>query len=630
MEMKRTSFVCFGAQGSKDSLVYQEIPGRDGGEEFFLFFSPGEAEQEPLLRSLFREAVSASRLGAPAHYFSQFIEHVKTLTEGAETDERILSGALLMIQIRRGDEVHLLCNRDSVLVHWDAEKSKVSPMEAIGSFEEVPVNKERDQRDLFSSAPEDLFALYRFTMANGHHTIILVPSNNFIEQHRESLRNSIFFPSFEFPQETGIKLAVARSFPALHWDAGEKDAAAAANGRKALRRRHVSIPVMAGVLAGAIALFIFYGPLLRHGTQKGGKKSPALLSASDNADRDSARPNDDRRIDTEQSRQERTALSEAWKRRFTAPVTSSPKVYEGMIYFGCRDGFLYAFMPDGGLGWKYRSGAGIGASPCCAAERVICANYRGDLFCLDAKTGAVVWSLPTRSKIVSAPAAWEEMVVAGTTDGRLMAVRFRDGKRLWERKLGTSIWANATVGKEYIIAATTDGSLVKLDHDGKILWKARCGSGIYSSPACLDDKDLIVFGAKDKCIYAYSLSGGNRAWRYAANSEVSGTPRCDGRTVFVGTKDGMLLALGFDGKRIWQRDVGGGVFSRPLLVGETLFVTTQTSRLIAVEAESGAILGEFRAASPIYSSPDHDGERIYFGSYGGILYAIWLSARATT
>jgi outer membrane protein assembly factor BamB len=630
MEMKRTSFVCFGAQGSKDSLVYQEIPGRDGGEEFFLFFSPGDANQEPLLRNLFREAVSASRLGAPAHYFSQFIEHVKTLTEGVEAADTILSGALLMIQIRRGDEVHLLCNRDPVLIHWDTEHGQASPTETIGGFDEVPLSKARDQRDLFARTSEDLFVLYRFTMAKGHHTVILVPSRDFIEQHRESLRNSILFPSFEFPQETGIELAVARSFPALHWIGEEKEMQAASNERKARHGRRVPIPVMAGMLAAAIALFIFFGPLAKRAAHRGGKESSALFSASDKVNRDSVRSKNAPTIAAERSRRQRPALSEAWKHTFTAPVTSSPKVYEGMIYFGCRDGFLYAFTPEGGLAWKYRSGAGIGASPSCGSERVICANYRGDLFCLDAKTGAAVWSVPTRSKIVSAPAVSEEMVVAGTTDGRLIAVRFTDAKRLWEKKLGRSIWANPVLGKEYVIAATTDGSIVRLDHDGKIIWTVKCGSGIYSSPVCLENRDLIVFGAKDKYIYAYSLSGGKRVWRYAADADVSGTPRCGGQGIFVGTKSGRLFALGFDGKLLWQRNVGGAVFSRPLLVGDTLMVTTQTSRLIAMEANSGAILGEFRAASSIYSSPDHDGERIYFGSYGGVLYAIWLSARAAT
>jgi outer membrane protein assembly factor BamB len=629
MEMKRTSFVCFGTQGSKDSLVYQEIPGRDGGEEFFLFFSPGESSQELFLRNLFREAVSASRLGAPAHYFSQFIDQVRAVTRETGADERALSGALLMIQIRRGEEVYLLCNRDSALFHWDVARACHSRADSMRGFEEVPLGAPCDQRDLFKSDPMDFFVLYRFAMAAGEHTVILVPSGEFIEEHGESLRNGIFSPSFELPQETGIALGVPRSFPALHWSDRDREMPVAKE-RKALLRRRVPVPVAAGILAGLAALIIFYGPLAKHGARNRDGRAPALLGAVDGRNRDSTMS--DRRMTGDAARgyAQTTPLSEAWKRRFSAPVTSSPVAQGGMIFFGCRDGFFYAYRRDGELAWKYRSGAGIGASPCCVGERVIGANYRGDVFCLSAKTGAAVWTHPARSKIVSTPAANGEIVVVGTMDGRLIALRLGDAKRLWEKKLGTAIWASPVVGKDYIIAATTSGSLVKLGADGKILWKVNCGSGIYSSPACLDDSDLVVCGTKGKAVLGYALSTGALRWSCPAGAEVSGSPRCGSDAIFVGTKAGSLLAVGLDGTLLWSKDVGGPIYSKPLLVGQMLIVGTQASTLVALEAESGERLGAFDAGSAIYSSPDNDGELIYVGSYGGIVYAIRLSARAAT
>jgi outer membrane protein assembly factor BamB len=119
-------------------------------------------------------------------------------------------------------------------------------------------------------------------------------------------------------------------------------------------------------------------------------------------------------------------------------------------------------------------------------------------------------------------------------------------------------------------------------------------------------------------------------WKFSAGAEVTGTPRCGENAVYVGTKNGTLFALAFDGTCLWQRAVGGAVFSKPLLIGEALLVTTQAARLVVLDAGRGTPLGEFRAASAIYSSPDHDGERVYFGSYGGILYAIHFPSRAAT
>jgi outer membrane protein assembly factor BamB len=633
MEMKRTSFVCFGAQGNKDSLVYQEIPGRDGGEEFFLFFSPGNAAQEPLMRALFREAVSTSRLGAPEHYFARFIEQFSALTGTAGADGDVIGDALIMIQIRRGDEVHLLCNRDASLVHWKGGPGWHNPVESLQGFSEIRLGSSHDQRDLFHRAPEDTLVLYRFTLGSGEHTLILAPSNDFVERHAESLRNSVFFPSFEFPREVGIELAVARSFPALHWRDGEREEATAAPERAVARARRLNVPLIAGAIAASAAVVLFFGPLLRHRESEKPRETHALLGAADVSKPDSTALAGTRRSGVRdatsaavQDDAARLALAEAWRRQFGAAVTSSPRCYGGKIYFGCRDGFLYAFSSDGSLAWKYRSGAGIGASPCCVQGRVICANYRGDLFCLDANTGTVVWSLATGSKIVSSPQAGRDIIVVGTTDGRLVAVRPRDGGRLWEKKLGAAIWANPAVGSDCIVAATKDGALAKLDFRGKIVWKAHPGGGIFSSPLCIEEKGIVVFGTDDGFVNGYVLSSGARAWRFAAGSAVDGSPSRGENAIYIGAGNGKLHALSFDGTPLWQCAVGGAVRSKPAIIGSSVFVTTYGSRLVAVDAATGRPLGEFRAASPVYSSPESDGERIYFGSNVGVFHAVAIRA----
>ena len=627
--MKRTSFVCFGAQGNKDSLVYQEIPGRDGGEEFFLFFSPGEPAQEPLLRTLFREAVSASRLGAPEHYFTRFIAQFRAQTEGAAGDGDVIGGALIMIQIRRGDDVYILSNRDAELVHWDGGTGWRHPADSLRGFSEVPLGDGGDQRDLFHRSAEDIFMLNRFAIGDGEHTLILAPSADFVARHAESLRNSVFFPAFEFPREMGIELAVTRSFPALRWKSEVREEAAPDN-RTVARPKRFRTSVVAVGLAATLVLVIFLGPFLKHYRSPVSRQPSALLGASDAAKPDStasgAAPRNTAAVGearAEMNRPAQLAFSESWRAKLKAAVTSSPRSYDGKIYVGCRDGSLYAYTSEGKPLWSYRSGSGIGASPCFAGGRVICANYRGDLFCLDANTGAAIWSFAAGSKIVSSPQARENLVVAGTVDGRLVAVRSDNGRRLWERKIGVSIWASPVVAQDYVIAATTDGFLVRLDPRGKIVWRVNAGGGIFSSPLCIEEQNLVVFGG-GRYVNGYSLTGGKRIWRFSAGSPVDGAPSRGGDAIFVGTNNGNLYALGLDGAQLWRCRVGGAVHSRPLVAGTVVLVTTYASRLIAVDAASGKIAGEFRAASPAYSSPEGDGKRVYFGTNSGVLHAVWF------
>ena len=630
IEMKRTSFVCFGAQGSKDALVYQEIPGRDGGEEFFLFFSPGEPEQEPVLRNLFRGAVSASRLGAPAHYYSHFLEQFEAIAAESGGEQDILEGVLLMIEIRRGNDVYVLCNRDAVLVHGDGRTGRRDSAESLKGFTEVPLGRARDQRDLFRRAPEDMFCLYRFTLSEGAHTVILVPSNEFMARHDESLRNSVFFPAFEMPRDTGMEIAASRSFPALHWIGETTEVSAEPAKRSVSGRRRMNVLLVAGSLAGAIAIMILFGAIVKRVKSDGPAERMALLDAANgpmNETSDSGGtkvPAADEKEQTGAKEMVSFGLSEAWRKTFGAPVTSSPNYFRGKIYFGCRDGYLYAFTPEGELAWKYRSGAGIGASPCCADDRVISADYRGDVFCLDANSGKPIWSFATGSKIVSTPERSGDMVFVATTDGRVFAVRLGDARKLWEKKLGASIRANLTAGKDYVLAVTTDGTLARFDRRGTIVWKRMVGAGIASSPACDEERDLIVLGSKDGAVHGFALSSGKRVWRFPADSAVDGSPSFDRNAVYIGSKKGTLYSLAFDGTLRWKCSVGGAVLSRPLIVGTAIFVTTYGSELVAVDRGSGKSAGAYRAASEIYSSPGTDGTRIYFGSNRGVFHAILL------
>jgi outer membrane protein assembly factor BamB len=626
MEMKRSSFVCLGESGGEDALVYQEIPGREGGEEFFLFFAPGAPRQEAFLRTMFREAVSASRLGSPLHYFARVMEQFELATSPAASPAtelgNPLENALLLIQIRRGDDAFLLCNRDAALLHWNGETGSLAPLEAVPGIRELSLGGRSGQRDLFDRAPEDCFALHQFE-TSGFHTIALVPSRDFAERHAETLRNSIFFPSFEIPRETGLALPVERSFPVLHWRSGGTGGARpAAAARKTIPRR---VPIAACAGAGLIVLALSI--LFRGGGDRAAVgESRSRLVAAD-AQRDTAprpEPRDEDRSMTRAESRAGAPLSEAWKKAFPAPVTSSPRCEGETVYFGCRDGHLYAYGTDGELRWKYRASDGIGASPLVLNGRIVCADYRGELFCLALESGAPVWKLPLGAKVVSSPAGRDDVLYAATTDGRVVAVRSREGKRLWEKKIGASVRATPAAGKNYVVAATTDGSLVKLDSNGKILWKVVVGGEILSSPLAIEENGIVVVGAPNRSIQARSLATGEIVWKVAADSPVSGSATLEGGVIYVGTRSGSVYAVGLDGAERWRAGAGGTVLSKPAVAGGTVFVTTYGSHLVAFDAATGTVLGRYRADSAIYSSPAVDGGRVYFGSNGGVFVALWL------
>ena len=140
----------------------------------------------------------------------------------------------------------------------------------------------------------------------------------------------------------------------------------------------------------------------------------------------------------------------------------------------------------------------------------------------------------------------------------------------------------------------------------------------------IEDRDLIVFGSKDKFVYAYSLSNGDLMWRFVTGGEVNGSPVAQGDDLYIGSQDGYLYALSINGIMKWRRAVGGAVLSKPLVTDDQVFVTNYGSKLVAVNREDGEVSGEFNASSPIYSSPAYSGDRIFFGSNSGVFYVLNL------
>jgi outer membrane protein assembly factor BamB len=271
--------------------------------------------------------------------------------------------------------------------------------------------------------------------------------------------------------------------------------------------------------------------------------------------------------------------------------------------------------------WTYRAEEGVGASPLCIGDRIIAADYKGNVFCLEGNTGSLVWSYRADEKIVSSPQALERQVIVCTMGGRVVALDSENGGHLWSEKIGESIWATPAVGKGFIVAASTDGSLVKLFRDGSVVWRNAPGGSIHSSPLCLDDDSLVIVGTSDSFLLGYSLGDGSLRWRYAAGAEIRSAPAVSSGMIFAGTERGDLIVVDLLGREVWRSSTGGAIRSRPLVVHGMVFVTNYDSKLFAFRIMDGTPAGDYRAESPLYSSPIfHDG-RIYFGSNGGFLHA---------
>ena len=75
---------------------------------------------------------------------------------------------------------------------------------------------------------------------------------------------------------------------------------------------------------------------------------------------------------------------------------SSPVVWNGTVYFGSGDGNVYALNAlSGAMQWKFQTGDVVHASPAISAGRLYIGSWDSYFYALDATTGKQLWRFKT-------------------------------------------------------------------------------------------------------------------------------------------------------------------------------------------------------------------------------------------
>jgi len=273
---------------------------------------------------------------------------------------------------------------------------------------------------------------------------------------------------------------------------------------------------------------------------------------------------------------------------------SSPGIAGGLVYFGSSDGNVYALdASSGALRWKFKTGDVVHASPAVVAGTVYVGSWDSYFYALDAVSGKERW-------------------------------RFKTGDDpVIHNQVG--IQSSASVGGGIVYFGCRDSHLYALDQaTGTLRWSFPAhGSWIISSPAI--DDGHVYFATSDTGLF-YSADASSGKIDFSLDFKhwpMFSSPAIAGRMAYIGSHDGKLIAIDLDRSSVaWTFRTDGekkngaaytsadgtpnyeaafpGSFYDDLIVG--------FSRLMTVGA--------------VVSSPVVDGDSIYFGSTDGNLYAI--------
>lgn len=166
--------------------------------------------------------------------------------------------------------------------------------------------------------------------------------------------------------------------------------------------------------------------------------------------------------------------------------------------------------------------------------------------------------------------------------------------------------------------------MIECDYMAEEYWSKEnimgIGTGISSSPVLAGNK--IIFGAHDTYIYALDSDSGKIEWKFKTNGCIYSTPYVHKDTVYAGSQDGFLYAIGLDGKLKWKFQANGRVVgSSPVVINDKIIFGTDEGFLFAVDIE-GKLLWKFLTGSAIRTTVSAVNDKIIFGSHDHYLYCI--------
>jgi outer membrane protein assembly factor BamB len=327
--------------------------------------------------------------------------------------------------------------------------------------------------------------------------------------------------------------------------------------------------------------------------------------------------------------------------RLPAPIYASPAVVEGKVYVqdarghvACIDAAVNRALwvtPIGGFNNT--------SSPAVASGKVFVGSAAGSLCILDASSGKLLKRVPAEGGVLTAPALANDAVYFSTFAGKLVKID-HDGNVLWTFAGGRiSIVEFAVDGRDILFfAGSSNTNFYRLRDEGKevrVVSKTPAPGACVpmSGPAIVNSERFAFQSFDSEFGRFYVMKDDAKAFTSTDISDSRVVPAVRGNLVYRGDR-----CFSFDGglKQLWRVDVedlyDGGFHSSPALGQDLLVVGCERGIVHFVKLEDKGKVRkpawQFKtpgAGAPntaISSSPAVVAGAVYFGGEDGVLYGL--------
>ena len=278
-------------------------------------------------------------------------------------------------------------------------------------------------------------------------------------------------------------------------------------------------------------------------------------------------------------------------------------------------------LKSGKQKWKFAAGLRIVSSPALAGGLLYFASYSGSFIALDIATGQVKWKFATEGEhrftakhlhggspaaesdpdpfdvYLSSPTVVDGSVYFGSGDGNIYALDAVSGALKWKHPTGDVVHASPAVENGIVYIGSWDSYFYALDAaTGAEKWRFKTGEdptahnqvGIQSSAAVVDG--IVYFGCRDSNFYAVDAQTGQQKWAFNnKGSWVVGSPAVREGKVYFATSDTAIF---------YEVDAKTGVpvfsldfkhwplFSSPVVAGNMAYIGSNEGKLMAIDLKT--------------------------------------------
>ena len=325
-------------------------------------------------------------------------------------------------------------------------------------------------------------------------------------------------------------------------------------------------------------------------------------------------------------------LGISWRTKLSAAPVAPPVLVNGIVYAGSNDGKVYALQAsNGAILWSGSTGASIPFSPAVDSGRVFVGSDDTNVYAFPASCStpcSPLWVTPTLGRITSAPAVAGGVVYVGAgrgTDGDLWALDAATGAVLWKAEV-SSAPIGVAVANGVVFAGA--GGLYAFPADCQTtpcppLWIGSNGGS--SQPAVADDTVYVDIGHVNNGFNAYPVACSDPCaplWIGATDSASPfAVPAAALGFVYRTDMNGNLAAYPAACSTlcnpVWTTNLPSGI-SFAAVANGIVYAGSGDGRLYAFDAVTGSGLTSVNVGDPV-STPAIVGGAVYVSSFRGAL-----------